>query len=172
MLEYDKLFEIKDDKKRNEVLKSIGTNNFNNEILRAVQAEKTTEIRKKFFEDLNEYAEEVKDTTGLVYIGWFDNTNTNRLFNPGMYKAILSKLWKWWQELSLYRSTTADEKQAEQEKTEQENKIKEERDSKIRKLKELAERTYTLRRNFVKDFTLNEKATSKEFAKFYYHGIA
>ena len=74
MSEYDKLFEIKDDKKRNEVLKSIGTNNFNNEILRAVQAEKTTEIRKKFFEDLNEYAEEVKDTTGLVYIGWFDNT--------------------------------------------------------------------------------------------------
>ena len=48
MLEYDKLFEIKDDKKRNEVLKSIGTNNFNNEILRAVQAEKTTEIRKNF----------------------------------------------------------------------------------------------------------------------------
>lgn len=74
--------------------------------------------------------------------------------------------------VSLYRSTTADEKQAEQEKTEQENKIKEERDSKIRKLKELAERTYTLRRNFVKDFTLNEKATSKNLQNFYYHGIA
>ena len=50
--------------------------------------------------------------------------------------------------------------------TEQENKIKEERDSKIRKLKELAERTYTLRRNFVKDFTLNEKATSKHLQNF------
>ena len=54
----------------------------------------------------------------------------------------------------------------EQEITEQENKIKEERDSKIRKLKELAERTYTLRRNFVKDFTLNEKATSKNLQNF------
>ena len=48
----------------------------------------------------------------------------------------------------------------------EENKIKEERDSKIRKLKELAERTYTLRRNFVKDFTLNEKATSKNLQNF------
>ena len=31
---------------------------------------------------------------------------------------------------------------------------------------ELAERTYTLRRNFVKDFTLNEKATSKNLQNF------
>ena len=32
--------------------------------------------------------------------------------------------------------------------------------------KELAERTYTLRRNFVKDFTLNEQATSKNLQNF------
>ena len=51
--------------------------------------------------------------------------------------------------------------------TEQENKIKEERDSKIRKLKELARNVHiTLRRNFVKDFTLNEKATSKNLQNF------
>lgn len=166
MLEYDKLFEIKDDKKRNEVLKSIGTNNFNNEILRAVQAEKTTEIRKKFFEDLNEYAEEVKDTTGLVYIGWFDNTKNITDYSIPECTKLYYRSYGSGVGVSLYRSATADEKQAEQEKTEQENKIKEERDSKIRKLKELAERTYTLRRNFVKDFTLNEKATSKNLQNF------
>lgn len=53
MSEYDKLFEIKDDAKRNEVLKSIGTNNFENNLLRAVNAEKTIEKRKLFFEELD-----------------------------------------------------------------------------------------------------------------------
>lgn len=161
MLEYDKLFEIKDDKKRNEVLKSIGTNNFNNEILRAVQAEKTTEIRKKFFEDLNEYAEEVKDTTGLVYIGWFDNTKNITDYSIPECTKLYYRSYGSGVGVSLYRSTTADEKQAEQE-----NKIKEERDNRIQRLKEATERAYNLRRNFVKDFKLNEKATSKNLENF------
>ena len=45
------------------MLKSIGTNNFNNEILRAVQAEKTTEIRKK-----DVYKRQEQDITAKIIL--------------------------------------------------------------------------------------------------------
>ena len=77
----------------------------------------------------------------------------------------------------MYRYTvarTADEEQTRQqiqkeqvEQAERENKIKEERDSRIRKAKRSRRNVrITLRRNFVKDFTLNEKATSKNLENF------
>ena len=75
--------------------------------------------------------------------------------------------------VSLYRSRTAEEEQTRQqiqkeqvEQAERENKIKEERDNRIQRLKEATERAYNLRRNFVKDFKLNEKATSKNLQNF------
>ena len=105
---------------------------------------------------------------GHVINGMEENRDCD--FLGELYMALdLGSHWKgqFFAPYSLCKMTAQLQKNdIEQEITEQENKIKEERDSKIRKLKELAERTYTLRRNFVKDFTLNEKATSKNLQNF------
>lgn len=105
---------------------------------------------------------------GHVINGMEENRDCD--FLGELYMALdLGSHWKgqFFTPYSLCKMTAQLQKNdIEQEITEQENKIKEERDSKIRKLKELAERTYTLRRNFVKDFTLNEKATSKNLQNF------
>ena len=99
---------------------------------------------------MNEYAEEVKDTTGLVYIGWFDNTKNITDYSIPECTKLYYRSYGSGVGVSLYRSATADEKQAEQEKTEQENKIKEERDSKIRKLKRTGRTYIYLEKKFCK----------------------
>lgn len=173
MSEYDKLFEIKDDKKRNEVLKTIGTNNFENNLLRAVNAEKEIEKRKQLFEKLNKIAEKITDTDGLVYVSWCANVENINDFSIPDDTKLYYKCYGSGVGVSLYRSRTAEEEQTRQqiqkeqvEQAERENKIKEERDNRIQRLKEATERAYNLRRNFVKDFKLNEKATSKNLENF------
>ena len=58
--EYDKLFEINDEELRNKVLDSIGTKNFNDELSKAKQKEKSIADTQKMIEILNQIAIQVE----------------------------------------------------------------------------------------------------------------
>lgn len=61
-LEYDKLFEIEDDERRNKLLDYIGTKNFNNELYRAKEDEKDAKKKAEIAAKLRGYATEITPT--------------------------------------------------------------------------------------------------------------
>ncbi len=71
-MEYEKLFEIEDEEKRNELLDSIGTNNFNDKFLRAKKDQDREKKRVEALEKVKEFATEcpkdIRDRGNLKYI--------------------------------------------------------------------------------------------------------
>ncbi len=58
-MEYEKLFEIEDEEKRNELLESIGTNNFNDKFLRAKKDQDREKEKAEILERVKTFAEEI-----------------------------------------------------------------------------------------------------------------
>lgn len=73
--DYDKLFDIEDDNKRNELLKEIGTQNFNWYYNQAVHNEKVQKQQTDAIEYLNRYGKEISDTEGFKYVTCIDSVS-------------------------------------------------------------------------------------------------
>lgn len=150
--EYDKLFEIEDDKRRNDVLKTIGTNNFNNTLQKAMYDEKAEKDRKEFLELLQETAEEITNTANKRYIGWADGVQRLHAMEvPEGAKLYYKKYSNTYYD--IYRDFTDEEiKQAEEKKKadSEADAAQTKREQRTARLSEMRERFFKLRYEFVK----------------------
>lgn len=155
-LEYDKLFEIEDEKKRNELLDVIGTANFNNKF----ESAKRDEIEKKnreemiarvklFATEIDSDYESYKDKKYVTCIWRSDQVEDVTIISGVNHYFYARGIY-----LYIYRDYTeeenqrADELEKSRDKEAQKQAAKNERKM---KLKELSERFYKLRYNFIKD---------------------
>ncbi len=155
MADYDRLFEIQDKKRRDEALKSIGTNNFNDTLKREIEAEKKEAEKAAFEQALNKIAEKVSDTSEMIAARWVrtveqaeDAQNDLPEGTQLYYKSIDSYGWA-----QLYRSMTAEELEAksnENAQTAARETERAEREKKKALLDDMCARFYELRKDFVR----------------------
>lgn len=175
MADYDRLFEIQDKDRRDEALKSIGTNNFNDTLKREIEAEKKEAEKAAFEQELNKIAEKVSDTSKIKGVGWVrdisqakDIQNTIPEGTQLYYKEIDNDGW-----VCLYRSMTAEEleeKSNENAQTAEREAERAEREKKKALLDDMCARFYELRKDFVRNCP-NLKKKHKDIFEFMLQNI-
>ena len=166
LAEYDKLFEIEDESKRNELLQEIGTGNFNNKFLEVKRMEENEKKRAELISALSEFAEEKsdKDCRDYSYVGYISNVSEipeEREDVPYFYSKA------WGTAVYLYRDFTDEEKREaeEDERREAETALaKQKMQDRIKQINEVAKRFFNLRFEFVKN--LNPKDLKDEIISF------
>lgn len=160
--EYDKLFEIKDESARNELLADIGTRNFNNKFLEAKLKEENEKKRAELISALSEFAE--KTSSGrcrdLCYVGYISKASEIPEDREDVkyfyYEAYGNSFY-------LYRDFT-DEEKAEAEEDEREDAeaklIRQKQRDRVNRANGIADRFFKLRFEFVKN--LNPKGLKDE----------
>ncbi len=151
------LEKIKDKELKNKVLEFIGTQNFNYELKRAESEEKRNEIKGLILKKLNEFAEQknISETEELKYVGWisFDNSDFEKPKDSGKrrYFYVINAGGG----IMLYAEYT----EREEKELAEEKKQRKERDKLYIRLNTIAERTYQLRFEFIKNVSgLKRKA--------------
>lgn len=159
LAEYDKLFEIEDEEKRNELLDTIGTANFNNKFMQAKADDERKRKRDAIIQAVAPYAiqKDGADTNELKYVGHIDNVkDVPTEFEDVQYYYSTS----WGAGIYLYREYTEEEKEEQVEEELQ----KEEKEDKKSQLNDLAERFYKLRFDFIHNY--NPKKETDKLMKF------
>ena len=82
LMDFMELEKIEDVKLRNEVLGTIGTQNFRYELNRAISKEKAKKCRALLLEQLNAFAVKIKDAKGLQRIRWYSDGSTDEIEKP------------------------------------------------------------------------------------------
>ena len=168
MADFEKLAQIKNIKKRNEVLQSIGTYNFNNNVTRAVKDELFGERLPAVLEALKSLgAKEMKSSE--QYSGRFEYLDRIRVNEdrkedkpiiPKKYhkEELFYSIDTWLCDVSVYKKKTkAEAVKRSKAEIEREKDIKE----RIQRLKMLTEIAATLRANFVMSLEMNSKNREK-----------
>ncbi|WP_353096343.1 ParB/RepB/Spo0J family partition protein [Tissierella praeacuta] len=155
LMDYMELEKIKDIELRNEVLETVGTENFNYKLKWAIDKEKKDKKITEIINQLKEFAEETKDTVNLSYVRSYTEHGDSKIEKPedADIEKYFYKVHSSW--IGLYReSTTVNIVTKEQEES-----MKKEQDIKSRyaELKEITNRSYGLRKEFVKGIS-NTKA--------------
>ena len=164
IVDYDKLFEVKDADRRNKVLAAIGTNNFNYELQQAVNQEKREAEKAELYKALDEVAERIEcGNSGLKYVNIFHSIEELEeiIKNiPEEHKLYYTDGGGYY--ISLYRDLTDEEKAQQEEKAAQNQADADKRErnrERTARLDEISEQMYQLRRNFVSECTgLKDKA--------------
>ncbi len=172
--DYDRLNQIKDINVRNELLTSIGTNNFDNRLYSAVQKQKDDEEKEKIEKLCLEHGmikaqkyREIPDDyeyTGIFalkdLIGKDFADGRKRYF----YFAYSS---------NVYIYAEALEKQEKNDAEEEKRKLEEQRwDELEEQAKEIDERCEALRRGFMLDTNFNDSNKKQELVKFIVNQVA
>ncbi|MCL2636942.1 MAG: ParB/RepB/Spo0J family partition protein [Oscillospiraceae bacterium] len=182
--DYIKLQQIDNAKKRNEVLESIGTNNFNNSFANAVAEEKREKIAPQIVEQIKEFA---KPTEKLLWelkgyssryemrISYTEYEKSGKLgfkiptkFKPDEYLYHLGKNY-----IDIYKkdkNIKVEKKMTELSPQEQEEKREFRRNYKA--LKEMSETAYQLRLDFIKSFSKNPKLLHEHYEALSYFSFA
>lgn len=160
--DYEKLNEIKDIKKRNELLEVIGTNNFNNALYYAKKEQQDDEAKKVIEEKLKNIAVKVNSSAEIseenVYIKNYDLDTIDEFI-----KEIDSnrKYYYCFSDFStrvyIYAERTAKEISSKQKADEQ----KALRASRLRKIEEKADEINNCCENLIINFLTSEKAAHK-----------
>lgn len=156
LADYEKLNQIEDLDKRNEILETIGTNNFNMAFERAIDSQRREKNKIKLCELLDTFAKRVDSVTRCEYIrNWSydedikvevpkDAENEEYVYYVNSYYVYLYRKVKKTKSSSGTAEDTKKEKE-EQEKQQRESERKE-------SLKKLAEDAYNLRKKFIAEF--------------------
>lgn len=169
LMDFDRLYEIKDLKRRNKVLEQIGTNNFEAVYYQAIQDQKREENTKCWREELDKYnATEIpeKDVWSNKYISLpyaylSDNPEEKlkELFaGEGPFYYCITR----YNYIYLRKSKSQDEINAISERNSESEKKEARRRQKESALSEAFERAYELRYNFIKSFS---ESTAKKCIK-------
>lgn len=149
MADYDRLFEIEDADKRNEVLDSIGTNNFEWALRNAKSDIKREKTFKELIALLKQYypeAEEIKNTTVRKYVT--DISDEDKIKSLNLTSKIYYRKYSYTNSLEIYRDYTAEELERQDKK-----RIKEsERENKRIEIVERCEDVYNNARELRKEF--------------------
>ena len=166
--DYDRLNQIKDIEVRNELLKSIGTNNFDNLLYSAVQKQETDEEKEKIEKLCLEHGmikaqkyNEIPDN--YEYTGIFALKNLiGKDFVDGRKRYFYFAYGS-----NVYIYAEALEKQEKNNAEEEKRKLEEQRwDELEEQAEEIDERCETLRRGFMLDTNFNDNNKKQELLKF------
>lgn len=160
LADYEKLNQIEDIKVRNKVLESIGTNNFNMEVSKAIQEQKKEKTKKALFEQLDTFATKVTTyPTGCTWVtSWsFDSGcsvvdvpkdagEAEYYYYPNSYNVVLYK-----------KVTSKKLSKAEVAKEEQKREAERKESERRNKIAKLAEEAYSLRKKFIEEFNPTKK---------------
>lgn len=154
--DYAKLQNIEDVKERNELLESLGTNNFNNKYASAIERQKKKRELDEIEDVLKQFAEKSEEEPNY----WLRNSEysfVKRFYNKSEITGDYSEdeLYCYYRcdySIALYKRKSKEERTAEEEK-----RLKsEERYAKLEefciKAKEIAKRMYDLRVDFMQNY--------------------
>lgn len=155
LMDYAELDKIHDKNIRNKVLDHIGTSNFKYELQAAIDRENREANRKKIISELQKFATQVKDSTGLRYVAWYQPSQKKEVEIPEDADTI-----KYFYKVSDYSIDLY--KESEQTyNSASDNSTNEEKQKKFREqraaFEEIDKRAYQLRCNFIKNIS-NTKA--------------
>lgn len=149
--DFMELEQIKDPCQKDKLLESIGTANFNYELKRARDQEKEAEKRAAIIAELETFAVQVDDAKerGMKYVKSYSTYGKLDLQKPDdagkrEYFFTVSSYNIW-----LYTKPTAQDKAEDTAREEQQAKAREQE----KQLDKIAERTFQLRYDFVKNLT-------------------
>lgn len=166
--DYDRLNQIKDIEVRNELLTSIGTNNFDNRLYSAVQKQKTDEEKEKIEKFCLEHGmtkvqkyNEIPDN--YEYTGIFALKNLiGKDFADGRKRCFYFACGS-----NVYIYAEALEKQEKDDAEEEKRKLEEQRwDELVEQAEEIDERCEALRRDFMLNTNFNDSNKKQELVKF------
>lgn len=166
--DYDRLNQIKDIEVRNELLKSIGTNNFDNLLYSAVKKQETEEEKEKIEKlclehGMTKVQNHDEIPSNYEYTGTFAIKDLiGKDFADGrkryFYFAYSSNIF-------IYAETS--KKQEKNDPEEEKRKLEEQRwDELVEQAEEIDERCEALRRDFMLDTNFNDSKKKQELVKF------
>lgn len=161
LADYEKLNQIDDLKVRNEVLETIGTNNFNMKLNQAISDQKVKKNKVKIIEALSEFAEKVEAIpTKYVHVRYY-NFSSGKVEVPEDADERKYVYREDYYGVTLYgeRQVDIDEEEDEVQKARREAQEKEE--ARKKRLEELSKATYELRKTFIKEFSPSTKDSLK-----------
>lgn len=152
LADFDKLFEVEDPDKRNELLDTIGTNNFDWSLRRAKENETNKKCQLQIIEVLSGQAEELYDDSITGGLKWVDSVNSvdeipefmegvTYYYKPGYSSYV-----------SIYRDYTEDEMEQREANQQSEAAEREKRSERKSQLDELFKQAFEMRMEFVKNF--------------------
>jgi len=155
LMDYIELEKIKDIKLRNEVLETIGTENFNYRLKWAIDKEKRDKRLAEIIEQLEKFAVKVEDTIGLAYKACYSLSSEGEIEIPEDSEETEYFYEVQYGYVYLYYKNSESEEQSK-EKLERERKEQLRRE-KCSKLNNISRRAYELRLDFIKNIS-NTKA--------------
>ena len=162
MGDYDRLFEIEDADKRNEVLDSIGTNNFEWALRNAKSEVEREKTFKELIAILKQYypeAEEIKKISGQQYITDVDDEDKIKSLNPA--GKIYYRKYGYKISLEIYRDYTAEELDSQDKKRIEESERENKRMEIAERCKSVYNNAYELRKEFWRTFTQGNFGTAQ-----------
>lgn len=150
--DYIKLEQIESEELKNEVLESVGTNNFNWKLNSAIQKEETEKTLEKAKEVLSSFAIEIDkhtDTENMAHGRSYNTWNYSDIEKPEdanevQYYFIIRRNW-----LELWKDRDESEEQENQEEIEAREREKHRK----AQIKEIEERAFKLREVFIYSLT-------------------
>jgi len=155
LMDYVALEKIKDTDLKNDVLKTIGTKNFEYSLRNAIDTEFREEHTKRIIDRLNTFAEEIDDYTGLVYAGYYSVNEETEVDIPEDSDTVKYYYTTTTYSIRIYREPTAADEKDDEEK--EETPEARERRERGEKLDALARTAFNLRQSFVKNFKPQKK---------------
>ncbi len=147
LMDYMELDKINDIELRNKVLDKIGTPNFNYELQAAIDREKREKNRILIIEKLSEFATQVKDSTGLRYVNWYQPSQQKEIIIPDDADTVkyFYKVSDYSIELYKEADHNSNTPAHDSEFQEKQKRIGEQRAA----LEEVTKRAYQLRKEFI-----------------------
>lgn len=166
--DYDRLNQIKDIDVRNELLKSIGTNNFDNLLYSAVKKQETDEEKEKIEKLCLEHGmikaqKHDEIPSNYEYTGFFALKDLiGKDFADGRKRYFYFVYGS-----NIYIYAEAFEKQEKNDAEEEKRRLEEQRwDKLVEQAEEIDERCEALRRGFMLDTNFNDNSKKQELVKF------
>ena len=168
LADYERLNQIKDIDVRNELLKSIGTNNFDNRLYSAVQKQKTDEEKEKIEKLCLEH--------GMIKAQKHDEIPSNYEYTGFFaFKDLIGKdfadgrkrYFYFGYGSNIYIYAEALDKQEKNDAEDEKRKLEEQRwDELVEQAEEIDERCEALRIGFMLDTNFNDSSKKQELVKF------
>ena len=156
LFDFAELNKVKSIESRNELLDCIGTANFNNKLKSIIDKEKTAERMEEIRAILDVFAFRIERSgefggvaVDMKYVNWYSSSKDLKV--PEDSENVRYFYTEGWGGFALYREHVATEEDTTEEREKAENR----RISKIHKemLDDVSDRHYSLRCDFVKDYT-------------------
>ncbi|WMM26687.1 ParB/RepB/Spo0J family partition protein [Tissierella sp. MB52-C2] len=153
LMDYVELEKIQDIELRNEVLEKVGTHDFHWTLRNAIDKEKRYKRTSEIIEQLNEFATKVESRSNILrYVKSYSTSSDETIERPSDVADTVRYFYEVGQyHITLYKEDTGKDIETEAEK---QGRLKRERkESRRVALKEISERAYKLRSDFVKEIS-------------------